>query len=41
MPYLQEEQTSKAMLMVQDDASKGSLLVEAILQETSFQLKYS
>ena len=40
MPYLQEEQTSKAMLMVQDDAGIGSLLVEAILQATSFQLKY-
>ena len=40
MPYLQEEQTSKAMLMVLDDAGIGSLLVEAILQETSFQLKY-
>jgi hypothetical protein len=40
MPYLQEEQTSKAMLMMQDDAGIGSLLVEAILQETSFQLKY-
>ena len=38
MPYLQEEQTSKAMLMVQDDAGIGSLLVEAILQETSFHV---
>jgi hypothetical protein len=40
MPYLQEEQTSKAMHMVQDYAGIDSLLVEAILQETSFQLKY-
>ena len=40
MPYLQEELASKAMLMVQDDAGIGLLLVGAILQETSFQLKY-
>ena len=38
MPYLQEEQTSKAMLMVQDDAGISLLLVEAILQETSFHV---
>ena len=40
MPYLQEEQTSKAMLMMQDDAGIDSLLVEAILQESSFQSEY-
>ncbi len=40
MPYLQEELASKAMFMVQDDAGISLVLVGAILQETSFQLKY-
>ena len=38
MLYIQEELASKAMLLVQDDAGIGSLLVEAILQETSYHL---